>query len=75
MIGKIGFKSIFLAYFIEFSTKLFAYASSKDLICFRRDRALFEAVSFSLNNGDILQVCGPNGSGKTTLHEDAGWTL
>ena len=39
----------------------------KDLICFRGDRALFEAVSFSLNNGDILQVCGPNGSGKTTL--------
>ena len=28
---------------------------------------MFEAVSFSLNNGDILQVCGPNGSGKTTL--------
>ena len=39
----------------------------KDLICFRGDRALFEAVSFSLNIGDILQVCGPNGSGKTTL--------
>ena len=39
----------------------------KDLICFRGDRALFEAVSFSLNSGDILQVCGPNGSGKTTL--------
>ncbi len=39
----------------------------KDLTCFRRDRALFEAVSFSLNTGDILQVCGSNGSGKTTL--------
>ena len=39
----------------------------KDLICFRGDRALFEAVSFSLDNGDILQVCGSNGSGKTTF--------
>ena len=39
----------------------------KDLTCFRKDRALFESVSFCLNEGEILQVCGSNGSGKTTL--------
>ena len=39
----------------------------KELTCFRIDRALFKPVSFSLNEGEILQVCGPNGSGKTTL--------
>ena len=39
----------------------------KELTCFRIDRALFKPVSFSLNEGEILQVCGPNGIGKTTL--------
>ena len=30
-------------------------------------RTLFEKVSFSLERGDKLALCGPNGSGKTTL--------
>jgi heme exporter protein A len=33
----------------------------------RNDRPLFEGLSASLYEGDILQVSGANGSGKTTL--------
>ncbi len=38
-----------------------------DLICERGDQDLFQAVNFTLNVGEVLQVCGANGSGKTTL--------
>jgi heme exporter protein A len=33
----------------------------------RHDRTLFDALSFTLNDGEILQVEGANGSGKTSL--------
>lgn len=39
----------------------------ENLQCIRDDRILFENLSFSLMNGQLLQVEGPNGSGKTTL--------
>jgi len=35
--------------------------------CERDQRQLFGDVSFSLNEGDLLQVLGANGSGKSTL--------
>ncbi|MDX1693553.1 MAG: cytochrome c biogenesis heme-transporting ATPase CcmA [Ketobacteraceae bacterium] len=37
------------------------------LYCERDDRVLFQNLSFSLDQGQILQIEGPNGSGKTTL--------
>jgi heme exporter protein A len=41
--------------------------SVKGLTCIREDRILFEALNFSVCNGDVIQVEGPNGSGKTSL--------
>lgn len=41
--------------------------AATDLECQRGDRILFSGLSFSLQQGEILQVNGPNGSGKTTL--------
>lgn len=40
---------------------------AESLFCERDDRVLFEALSFSLSEGQVLQVKGSNGSGKTTL--------
>lgn len=37
------------------------------LNCERDDRELFADLSFSVCNGDLLQLAGPNGAGKTTL--------
>jgi heme exporter protein A len=39
----------------------------QNLQCIRGDRELFTELSFSLNDGEIMQVHGANGSGKTTL--------
>ncbi|MPS32922.1 MULTISPECIES: cytochrome c biogenesis heme-transporting ATPase CcmA [unclassified Salinivibrio] len=39
----------------------------KQLCCVRDDRVLFDALTFSLAPGDLVQVEGPNGAGKTTL--------
>jgi heme exporter protein A len=39
----------------------------KDLFCERDDRVLFENLSFSIEQGQILQLVGKNGSGKTSL--------
>lgn len=38
-----------------------------DLACTRGDHQLFSGLSFSLSNGELLQVEGANGSGKTSL--------
>jgi len=37
------------------------------LACVRGDRHLFEGLSFTLAEGELLHVTGPNGAGKTTL--------
>lgn len=37
------------------------------LTCIKRDRVLFEALSFSLEPGELLYLRGPNGAGKTSL--------
>jgi heme exporter protein A len=37
------------------------------LECVRGGRKLFEALSFSVAEGELLEVSGPNGSGKTSL--------
>ncbi|NDV89741.1 cytochrome c biogenesis heme-transporting ATPase CcmA [Alteromonas sp. 345S023] len=37
------------------------------LTCIKRDRVLFEALSFSLKPGELLYLRGPNGAGKTSL--------
>lgn len=39
----------------------------ENLFCERDDRVLFEALSFAVHAGEVLQVEGQNGSGKTTL--------
>ena len=38
-----------------------------DLACARGDHQLFSGLSFSLSEGELLQVEGVNGSGKTSL--------
>lgn len=38
-----------------------------NLTCVKRDRVLFEDISFSLNDAELLYVKGPNGAGKTSL--------
>ena len=38
-----------------------------DLACTRGDHRLFSGLSFSLSEGELLQVEGVNGSGKTSL--------
>lgn len=40
---------------------------ARQLSCTRDDRSLFDALSFSIQAGTIVQVEGPNGAGKTTL--------
>jgi heme exporter protein A len=37
------------------------------LCCIKQDRCLFEDLSFTLAQGDIMQLEGPNGAGKTSL--------
>jgi len=37
------------------------------LACVRGDRRLFEEISFTLGDGELIHVTGPNGAGKTTL--------
>lgn len=44
-----------------------ALLRAEKLFCERDDRILFQNLSFSLGQGQILQIEGPNGSGKTTL--------
>src|SRR4051812_10434526 len=40
---------------------------ARDLTCERGGRRVFEALSFELPAGALLQLSGPNGSGKTSL--------
>ncbi|HET8707362.1 MAG TPA: cytochrome c biogenesis heme-transporting ATPase CcmA [Pseudomonadales bacterium] len=40
---------------------------ARQLSCTRDDRSLFDALSFTIASGTIVQVEGPNGAGKTTL--------
>jgi heme exporter protein A len=44
-----------------------ARLSATDLACRRGERLLFRGLSFSLGEGEALQVVGPNGSGKSSL--------
>lgn len=39
----------------------------RNLRCERDYRLLFEALNFSLDPGQVMQVAGPNGAGKSTL--------
>lgn len=39
----------------------------KSVTCVKQERCLFEALSFSLESGKIMQIEGPNGAGKTSL--------
>ncbi len=41
--------------------------SAHDLSVIKRDRLLFERLSFDLCKGNLLYVKGPNGAGKTSL--------
>ncbi|RJG49123.1 cytochrome c biogenesis heme-transporting ATPase CcmA [Motilimonas pumila] len=40
---------------------------ARALSCVREDRLLFKDLSFSVDEGQILQIEGPNGVGKTSL--------
>ncbi|MCG7489532.1 cytochrome c biogenesis heme-transporting ATPase CcmA [Vibrio sp. Of14-4] len=40
---------------------------ASQLTAVRDNKVLFESLSFTLNNGDLVQVEGRNGTGKTTL--------
>ncbi|MEQ3514887.1 cytochrome c biogenesis heme-transporting ATPase CcmA [Pseudoalteromonas sp. BZB3] len=39
----------------------------KSVTCVKQERCLFEALSFTLGSGKIMQIEGPNGAGKTSL--------
>ena len=41
--------------------------SASELYCERDDRVLFEGLSLSISDGELIQLAGPNGAGKTTL--------
>lgn len=41
--------------------------TTNSVSCERDDRILFEDLSLSVNQGDLIQLVGPNGAGKTTL--------
>jgi len=41
--------------------------NAQNLTCIREERILFEALNFTVNSGDIIQIEGPNGAGKTSL--------
>ena len=41
--------------------------TARKLACERYDLPIFSPVDFTVDAGEILQVCGPNGVGKTTL--------
>lgn len=41
--------------------------SARNLFCERDERVLFSDLSFSIAEGQVLQIKGSNGSGKTTL--------
>ncbi|GGD72651.1 cytochrome c biogenesis heme-transporting ATPase CcmA [Lacimicrobium alkaliphilum] len=41
--------------------------SVNNLCCIKRDRVLFERLSFTVETGDIMHIQGPNGAGKTSL--------
>jgi heme exporter protein A len=40
---------------------------ARDLACVRGERAVFAGLSFSVRNGELLEIVGPNGSGKSSL--------
>lgn len=44
-----------------------AVLSGQNLSCIKRDRLLFEDLSFQLNQSELLYIKGPNGAGKTSL--------
>lgn len=41
--------------------------SASGLTCIKRDRVLFEALTFSVESGQLIYLRGPNGAGKTSL--------
>jgi len=40
---------------------------ASELSCIKRDRVLFDRLSFSLQSGQLVYLRGPNGAGKTSL--------
>ena len=63
-----------LAYFYEdremttgISMKEFQVLQGENLTVSRKDKVVFDSVSFSVQSGDKVAVCGENGSGKSTI--------
>lgn len=44
-----------------------SYLSAINLSCIKKDRVLFEQLSFSVSPGQLLHIKGENGAGKTSL--------
>ncbi|AZQ12985.1 cytochrome c biogenesis heme-transporting ATPase CcmA [Shewanella sp. 3B26] len=51
----------------QLTTTTKTLVSADKLTCIREERILFDELSFSVNEGDIIQIEGPNGAGKTSL--------
>ena len=39
----------------------------RNVTCIRDERVLFEQLSFTVSDGELIQIEGQNGAGKTTL--------
>lgn len=62
-----GFLTLPRIVIVESMTSSKLLFSGENLTCIRGQRVVFQNISFSVGNGDILHLAGANGSGKSSL--------